>query len=246
MMHLTCTNMPVENLEAALQQCKEAGITNILALRGDPPHGEDHFTQVKGGFACALDLVKYIREKHGDYFGICVSGYPEAHPEQIVEDQEKMNKNYWADIDYLKAKVEAGADFIITQLFYDVDAFIKFVADCRSVGITVPILPGIMPIMNYGGFSRMTAFCKTRVPQHIRNTLEAIKDNDDAVKAYGISLGTMMCQRLLAAGVPGLHMYTLNLDRSAVTILRNVGLIPEEPVADDAAQESATVANGVV
>jgi methylenetetrahydrofolate reductase (NADPH) len=131
MMHLTCTNMPVDQLEAALQRCKEAGITNILALRGDPPQGEDHFTQVEGGFACALDLVKYIREKHGDYFGICVSGYPEAHPEVIVDDPETMKKNYWADIEYLKKKVEAGADFVITQLFYDVDIYLKFVKDCR-------------------------------------------------------------------------------------------------------------------
>lgn len=227
-MHLTCTNMPVEKLEAALQQCKQAGIKNILALRGDPPHGEEKFTQVEGGFSCALDLVKYIREKHGDYFGICVSGYPEAHPDQIVEDPEEMKKKYWEDIEYLKKKVEAGADFIITQLFYDVDLFLKFVADCKSAGINAPILPGIMPIMNYGGFKRMTSFCKTYVPEHISNVLEAIKDNDAAIKAYGISLGTQMCQRLLDSGVPGVHMYTLNLDKSAVGILKNIGLVSEE------------------
>ncbi len=253
MMHLTCTNMPVEKLEAALQQCKEAGITNILALRGDPPHGEEHFTQVEGGFASALDLVKYIRQHHGDYFGICVSGYPEAHPEKIVDDPEEMKKNYWADIDYLKQKIDAGADFIVTQLFYDVDVYVQFVKDCKSVGITVPILPGIMPLMNYNGFKRMTSFCKTRVPQHITDTLEAIKDSDDAIKAYGISLGTMMCERLLAAGAPGLHMYTLNLDKSAVAILRHVKLIPaaakeeegEEVAAAPAEAVVAAVANGV-
>lgn len=240
-MHLTCTNMPVEKLEAALQHCKTAGIRNILALRGDPPHGQDHFTQVEGGFACALDLVKYIRQNHGDYFGICVSGYPEAHPDKIVDVLVEMQKNYWADIQYLKEKVEAGADFVITQLFYDVDAFIKYVADCRSVGISVPILPGIMPIMTYGGFQRMTSFCKTRVPPHILETLETIKENDEAVKVYGISLGTMMCERLLAAGVPGLHMYTLNLDRSAVSILRNVKLLPQEDGFD---HHELQVANG--
>ena len=227
-MHLTCTNMPVEKLEAALQQCKQAGIRNILALRGDPPHGEEKFTQVEGGFSCALDLVKYIREKHGDYFGICVSGYPEAHTDQIVEDPEEMKIKYWEDIEYLKKKVEAGADFIITQLFYDVDLFLKFVVDCKSAGITAPILPGIMPIMNYGGFKRMTSFCKTFVPEHVSDVLETIKDNDAAIKAYGISLGTQMCQRLLDSGVPGVHMYTLNLDKSAVGILKNVGLISEE------------------
>ncbi|KAG7666898.1 hypothetical protein Ndes2526B_g09640 [Nannochloris sp. 'desiccata'] len=245
MMHLTCTNMPVEKLEAALQQCKEAGITNILALRGDPPHGEEHFTQVEGGFSSALDLVKYIREHHGDHFGICVSGYPEAHPEKIVDDAEEMKKNYWADIDYLKQKIDAGADFIITQLFYDVDVYVQFVKDCRSVGITVPILPGIMPLMNYNGFKRMTSFCKTRVPQHITDVLETIKDSDEAIKAYGISLGTLMCERLLAAGAPGLHMYTLNLDKSAVAILRHVKLIPAAapaPVLED--KEAIAIANG--
>ncbi len=227
-MYMSGTNMPVEKLEAALQQCKQAGIRNILALRGDPPHGEEKFTQVEGGFSCALDLVKYIREKHGDYFGICVSGYPEAHPDQIVEDPEEMKIKYWEDIEYLKKKVEAGADFIITQLFYDVDLFLKFVVDCKSAGITAPILPGIMPIMNYGGFKRMTSFCKTFVPEHVSDVLETIKDNDAAIKAYGISLGTQMCQRLLDSGVPGVHMYTLNLDKSAVGILKNVGLISEE------------------
>lgn len=234
MMHLTCTNMPVEKLEQALEKCKEAGIRNILALRGDPPHGQDKFTQVEGGFACALDLVRYIREQHGDYFSICVSGYPEAHPDSIVDDPEQMKQNYWAAIDYLKLKVEAGADFIITQLFYGVDLFVQFVKDCRSVGITCPILPGVMPIVTYGGFKRMTAFCKTYVPKHITNTLEAIKDNDDAVKAYGISLGTMMGKQLLAAGVPGLHMYTLNLERSAVAILENVGLLNEPLKSENA------------
>jgi methylenetetrahydrofolate reductase (NADPH) len=93
MMHLTCTNMPREKIDEALAKCKEAGIRNILALRGDPPHGEDKFTQVEGGFACALDLVKYIREQHGDYFSVCVSGYPEAHPDQIVEDSDEMKKD---------------------------------------------------------------------------------------------------------------------------------------------------------
>jgi methylenetetrahydrofolate reductase (NADPH) len=139
-----------------------------------------------------------------------------------------MEKNYWADIHYLKAKIDAGADFVITQLFYDADRYLKYIKDCRSVGITAPILPGIMPIMTYGGFNRMTAFCKTMVPKHILDTVEAIKDNDEAVKAYGISLGTMMCQRLLQAGVPGLHMYTLNLEKTAVEILKNVGLIEGE------------------
>jgi 5,10-methylenetetrahydrofolate reductase len=108
MMHLTCTNMPIESLATALKQVKEAGIQNILALRGDPPKGQDKFEAIEGGFSCALDLVKYIRQEYGDYFGITVAGYPEAHPDTIVDDKEQMEKNYWENIDYLKKKVGAA------------------------------------------------------------------------------------------------------------------------------------------
>lgn len=225
MMHLTCTNMPVEKLDNALAEVKKAGLQNILALRGDPPKGQENFTKVEGGFGGALDLVKYIKSQHGDHFGIGVAGYPEAHPDYIVEDEDEMKKNYWDSLDYLKQKIDAGGDFIVTQLFYRVERYLQFVEDCRSIGITCPILPGIMPIMTYGGFKRMTTFCKTDVPPAVNDALEAIKDNDEAVKAYGIQLGVDMCKQLLEAGVPGLHMYTLNLERSAVSILEQVGVL---------------------
>eukprot|EP00878_Enallax_costatus_P001814 GHUV01001972.1.p1 GENE.GHUV01001972.1~~GHUV01001972.1.p1 ORF type:complete len:597 (+),score=135.37 GHUV01001972.1:253-2043(+) len=225
MMHLTCTNMPMEKLDHALTEVRKAGLQNILALRGDPPKGQDEFTVIEGGFGSALDLVRYIRKQHGDYFGIGVAGYPEAHPDHIVDDPEQMKKNYWDSLAYLKQKIDAGGDFIITQLFYRVERFLQFVEDCRSIGITVPILPGIMPIMTYGGFKRMTTFCKTDVPPAVTDALEAIKDNDEAVKAYGVQLGAEMCRQLLDAGVPGLHMYTLNLERSAVGILEAVGVL---------------------
>lgn len=117
-----------------------------------------------------------------------MSGYPEAHPDVIVEDKEQMVKNYWNDINYLKEKLDAGADFVVTQLFYDVDIFIKWVADCRSVGITKPIIPGIMPIMAYGGFTRMTSFCKTYVPQAVKDKIESLKDDDAGLKEYGIQV----------------------------------------------------------
>lgn len=130
-------------------------------------------------------LPRLHRQEYGDYFGICVSGYPETHPDLIVDDPVAMEANYRSDLAYLKAKVEAGADFIITQLFYDVDCFLAFVRDCRDEGIAVPILPGLMPLMTYGGFKRMTAFCKTRVPAHIAATVEALKDNDEAIKVGG-------------------------------------------------------------
>lgn len=225
MMHLTCTNMRVEKLAASLAEARASGVRNLLALRGDPPQGQATFTAVEGGFGCALDLIRYIRAEHGDWFGICVSGYPEAHPDVIVEDPVAMAAAYAADVAYLKAKVDAGADFIITQLFYDVDRFIAWVRDVRAAGVTVPILPGVMPITSYGGFKRMTAFCKTAVPVHISRTLEAIKDNDAAVRAYGASLATLMCQRLLDAGVPGIHLYTLNQEATPVAVLENLSMI---------------------
>jgi methylenetetrahydrofolate reductase (NADPH) len=199
---------------------------------------------VEGGFACALDLVRHIRARHGDAFGIAVAGYPEAHPDAIVDDPAAMEAAYARDLAYLKEKVDAGADLVVTQLFYDVSKFTKFEADCRAAGITVPIIPGIMPIMTYGGFKRMTSFCKTYVPPAVAAAVEAVKDDDDAVKAYGIELGTSMCKELLAGGVPGIHLYTLNLERSAVAILENLGLVEAQQAANGeaAAVPAAAVA----
>lgn len=231
MMHLTCTNMPKEKLEEALDSLKAAGVQNILALRGDPPHGQETFVTTEGGFSCALDLIRFIREKFGDYFGIGCAGYPEAHPDVISEDPEEMSKNYHADLLYLKKKVDAGADFIITQLFYEVELFFKFVQDCRNIGIECPILPGIMPIQSYGGFQRMTSFCKTKVPQFILDALEPIKDNDEAVKAYGVYLGVEMCRRILDAKVsPGVHLYSLNMDKSVMAIVKQLNLTGDNKI----------------
>ncbi|XP_021752218.1 methylenetetrahydrofolate reductase 2-like [Chenopodium quinoa] len=230
MMHLTCTNMPVEKIDHALDTIKSNGLQNVLALRGDPPHGQDKFVQVEGGFACALDLVNHMRKKYGDYFGITVAGYPEAHPDAIGENGLATPEAYASDLAYLKKKVDAGADLIVTQLFYDTDIFLKFVNDCRQIGINCPIVPGIMPINNYRGFIRMTGFCKTKIPQEITDALEPIKDNDEAVKAYGIHLGTEMCKKILASGIKQLHLYTLNMDKSALGILLNLGLVEESKI----------------
>ncbi|KAJ8755170.1 hypothetical protein K2173_018968 [Erythroxylum novogranatense] len=231
MMHLTCTNMPVEKIDHALDTIRANGIQNVLALRGDPPHGQDKFVQIQGGFACALDLVKHIRSKYGDYFGITVAGYPEAHPDVIGSDGVATPENYQKDLAYLKQKVEAGADLIITQLFYDTDLFLKFVNDCREIGIKCPIVPGIMPINNYKGFLRMTGFCKTKIPAEITAALEPIKDNEEAVRAYGVHLGTEMCKKIMAHGIKTLHLYTLNMEKSALAILMNLGLIEESKIA---------------
>ncbi|KAK4804005.1 hypothetical protein SAY86_003822 [Trapa natans] len=231
MMHLTCTNMPVEKIDHALATIKSNGIQNVLALRGDPPHGQDKFVQVEGGFACALDLVKHIRAKYGEYFGITVSGYPEAHPDVIGSDGVATVETYQSDLAYLKRKVDAGADLIVTQLFYDTDIFLKFVNDCRQIGITCPVVPGIMPINNYKGFLRMTGFCKTKIPREIMAALEPIKDNEEAVRNYGIHLGTEMCKKILANGIRTLHLYTLNMEKSALAILMNLGLIEETKIS---------------
>uniref|UniRef100_A0A5B6ZDG3 Methylenetetrahydrofolate reductase n=1 Tax=Davidia involucrata TaxID=16924 RepID=A0A5B6ZDG3_DAVIN len=231
MMHLTCTNMPVEKIDHALDTIKSNGIQNVLALRGDPPHGQDKFVQTQGGFACALDLVKHIRSKYGDYFGVTVAGYPEAHPDVIQSNGVATLEGYQNDLAYLKRKVDAGADLIITQLFYDTDIFLKFVNDCRQIGITCPIVPGIMPINNYKGFIRMTGFCKTKIPSEITAALEPIKDNEEAVRAYGIHLGTEMCKKIMANGIKTLHLYTLNMEKSALAILMNLGLIEESKIS---------------
>ncbi|XP_062170407.1 methylenetetrahydrofolate reductase (NADH) 2-like [Alnus glutinosa] len=231
MMHLTCTNMPVDKIDHALSTIKSNGLQNVLALRGDPPHGQDKFVQIQGGFACALDLVKHIRAQYGDYFGITVAGYPEAHPDAIGSNGVASLEAYHNDLAYLKRKVEAGADLIITQLFYDTDIFLKFVNDCRKIGITCPIVPGIMPINNYKGFIRMTGFCKTKIPAEVSAALEPIKDNEEAVRAYGIHLGTEMCKKILAHGIRTVHLYTLNMEKSALAILMNLGLIEETKIS---------------
>jgi methylenetetrahydrofolate reductase (NADPH) len=213
LMHMTCTNMEEGDVQSALVKAKDAGIQNILALRGDPVRGAASFNECDRGFSHAVDLVRYIREHFGDHFSIGVAGYPEGHTECVDKD---------SDLKYLKEKVDAGADFIVTQLFYDVQVYVDFVRKCREIGITIPIIPGIMPIQNYGGFVRMTTFCQSFVPDHITKALEPIKDNDEAVKDYGVQLGIEMSQQLMDAGAPGLHYYTLNLERSVRRILEGL------------------------
>ncbi|KAJ3036045.1 hypothetical protein HDV00_003092 [Rhizophlyctis rosea] len=215
-MHLTCTNMPREKIDQALADAKAAGIQNILALRGDPPRGQEHWTKVETGFSYAADLVRYIREQYGDYFCIAVAGYPEGHTENPSRDE---------DLQHLKAKIDAGADYIVTQLFYDTDIFLDWLKEIQSHGINVPVLPGIMPIQSFGGFKRMTTLGKTFVPQHILDALEPIKEDDKAVKEYGIKLAIEMCNKMKDAGVRGFHFYTMNLERSTRLILEGLNFV---------------------
>ncbi|KAJ1654780.1 methylenetetrahydrofolate reductase (NAD(P)H) met13 [Dispira simplex] len=215
-MHLTCTNMSVDKIDRALMEAKEAGIQNILALRGDPPRGALEWTQCENGFAHASDLVRYIRKHYGNYFCISVAGYPEGHLD---------SPNLEEDLVHLKAKVDVGADYIVTQLFYDVDLYLDWVQKCRDIGITCPILAGIMPIQSYNGFNRMTTLCKTAVPAHILEALAPIKDDDQAVKKYGVQLAIDMCRQLRQGGQVGFHFYTLNLEKSVRLILEGLEFV---------------------
>eukprot|EP01064_Diplonema_japonicum_P035034 TRINITY_DN743_c2_g1_i2.p1 TRINITY_DN743_c2_g1~~TRINITY_DN743_c2_g1_i2.p1 ORF type:complete len:355 (+),score=118.01 TRINITY_DN743_c2_g1_i2:64-1128(+) len=244
-MHLTCTNMEEGKVEAALKAAKENGIRNIIALRGDPPVGEKEWKATDTGFSCALDLVKYIRAHYGDYFCISVAGYPECHPDKIADYDEYLKTGkvdpavYKAEMDYLKKKVEAGADFIISQMFYDAELFIQWVKDCREAGITVPILPGLLPIQAYAGFKKMTGFCKTYVKPELLAQIEAKKpaadlsDEDkkkaeEEFKAFGIEHMVGVCKALLAGGVKHLHFYCLNVDMATKQVLKGLDLIPQD------------------
>jgi len=222
LMHLTCTNCTAEYTRDVLTRCKAKGLQNILALRGDPPAGlgtdGKAWTATEGGFSHAADLVRFIRKEFGDYFCIGVAAYPEGH----LDNEDKV-----ADFRHFKEKVDAGADFAVTQLFYDCKLYFKFVQQCRDAGIpeSFDVYPGLMPIQNYAGFKRMTGFCKTFIPQEILDKLEPLQNDDAAVKAYGIELGVQMGRELLEGGAPSVHVYTLNLETTAMAIVNKLGLI---------------------
>ncbi|KAF7125874.1 hypothetical protein CNMCM5793_002233 [Aspergillus hiratsukae] len=220
-MHLTCTDMPLEKVDAALSAAYKAGCTNILALRGDPPRDKEAWEATDGGLRYAKDLVKYIREKYGNHFDIGVGGYPEGADDNPDVDQL---------IDHLKEKVDAGSTFVITQMFYDTDNFIEWVKKCRAKGITVPIIPGIMPISTYAAFMRRATWTKARIPPDWLEALEPVKNDDAAVREIGKRLVADMCRRLLAAGIKHLHFYTMNLAQATQAVLDELKLIPSEPL----------------
>ncbi|CAH2353375.1 methylenetetrahydrofolate reductase 2 [[Candida] railenensis] len=213
-MHLTCTNMAVELIDEALAKAYESGCQNILALRGDPPLDGSDST---GDFKYAKDLISYIRQKYGNHFNIGVAAYPEGHPEENDDDQV---------LKYLKEKCDVGADFIITQMFYDVDNFISWCGKLRKIGINIPIIPGIMPISTYAAFIRRCKWSEIKIPQHFLDALEPIKDDDYLVRDKGTELVSEMCQKLIDSGfVNHLHFYTMNLERATIMILENLNLI---------------------
>ncbi|KAG0235052.1 hypothetical protein BGW41_000944 [Actinomortierella wolfii] len=219
-MHLTCTNMDRGKVDEALSEAKQAGIQNILALRGDPPRGQEYWTHVDDSFVHAIDLVRYIRQHYGDYFCIGVAGYPEGHMDSNYSNPDQ-------EIIYLKEKIDAGADFVVTQLFYDVEGFLSWEKRCRALGITCPIIPCIMPIQSYNGFRRITNLAKIHVPAALFEALEPIKNDDQKVKDYGVDLAARMITQLKDAGIQGFHICTLNLERSVRLILEKVGFVPK-------------------
>jgi len=254
-MHLTCTNMETEKVDSALSDCKKYGICNLVALRGDPPRGQEKWEATEGGFQCALDLTKYIREHHGDYFCLAVAGYPEGHPDnietveggvealtpselrraRIVTDESGAttvtvcrDANFKVEMEYLKKKIDAGGNQVITQMFLDPQVFGDFVRECRAYGINVPIVPGIMCLNTLGGLERMTQLCKTRLPEGLLERARASNSSDEAFKAFGVEYGTELCNAVLGLGATGVHFYTLNLEKVPLGILEGMGLITAE------------------
>ena len=215
MAHLTCVGHTREEIGAVLKRLAAAKIENVLALSGDPPKGAAAFQKVEGGFGYANELVDFVRQLDLG-FSIGVAGYPEGHLEASKEQ----------DLKNLKLKVDEGADFVITQLFFDNAFYFDFVERARRSGINAPIVPGIMPITNYDQIQRFVRMCGTTVPMRLQLELEKVKDDPQAVMQLGVAHATLQCSELLARGVPGLHFYTLNrspASRMIVSALRARG-----------------------
>ncbi|HVM61658.1 MAG TPA: methylenetetrahydrofolate reductase [NAD(P)H] [Verrucomicrobiae bacterium] len=214
MAHFTCVGQTKKEIDGILQSFAARGIENVLALRGDRPA---NLTEPPEGwfpdFKHAIDLIRHLRKQFDDQFCIGCAGYPEKHPE--APDLE-------TDLRHLKAKVDAGADFIITQLFFDNADFARFVHRCRDIGITVPIVAGIMPVANVAQIKKITAMCGAVIPHQMLAELNPIANDPDAVAQFGVDWSTRQCRELLASGVDGLHFYTLNKSRATRQIVENL------------------------
>jgi methylenetetrahydrofolate reductase (NADH) len=208
MAHFTCVNATVEELRAMLDTMRDAGIENVLALRGDPPEGQDEWTATDGGLRYSRELIELIRDDYD--FSIGAACFPEVHIH--ATDAE-------SDLRYCKEKVDAGARFLITQLFFENATYWEFVARAREAGIDVPIIPGIMPITNYSQIRRITSLCGTNIPDHLLRELGLRADQPDAVADFGVAYATLQCADLLAKGAPGIHFYTLNRSTATRAIL---------------------------
>jgi len=210
MAHLTCVGATQDEIGAVLDRLVEAGIENVMVLRGDPPAGETSFQRVAGGFSYAADLVHYIRKRFGRALCLGGAGNPEGHIECRDLDQ---------DVTHLKAKVDAGLDFVVTQLFFDNRVYFDFVKRARAAGIDVPIVPGLMPIRTVAGIERMTGLSGASIPATLRAELQRCREDDAAVAALGIAQTTAQAVELLHGGAPGIHFYTLNQSPATRVIL---------------------------
>ena len=204
--HVSCMGGTREEIGNLLQLYRALGCDRIVALRGDLPSGMARM----GDFRFATDLVRFIRDEHGEHFRIEVGCYPETHP--LAEDA-------LADLRHFKAKVDAGATSAITQYFYNADAYFRFVDDARRLGIEVPIIPGIMPISNFSQLRRFSEACGAEIPRWIGKRMSAFGDDADAIREFAADLVAGMCRRLVQAGVPELHFYTLNLSKPTEAVL---------------------------
>ena len=214
MAHLTCVGSTRDELRATLQRLADAGIENVLALRGDPPKGEDHFTRTEGGFGYASELVAFIRDE-GFPFCVGAACYPESHPE---------TPDMGEDLRHLKTKVDAGVDFLITQLFFDNQDYLSFVRRARAVGIDIPIVPGLMPVTNVAQIQRFTKMCGARIPQELHRRLKIVEHDPAGVVATGVYWTAVQAKELLENGAPGVHFYTLNKSSATLAVHAALGL----------------------
>jgi methylenetetrahydrofolate reductase (NADPH) len=200
MAHLNCVGETADGLREVVDGIADAGIENVLALRGDPPRGQTDFVQPEGGLGSAAELASMISESHPEMAigGAC---FPEVHPEAASPED---------DLAYLKTKVDSGASFLITQLFFDNRAYFRFLEGARAAGIDVPIIPGVIPIVSYDQVKRTCALCDASIPDTLAASLESLGGDERAEYEFGISYGTAQCAELLAAGAPGIHFYALN------------------------------------
>jgi methylenetetrahydrofolate reductase (NADPH) len=208
MAHFTCVGATVGELRDMLDAMRDAGIKNVLALRGDPPAGQAEWTATEGGLEYSRELIELIRTDYD--FTIGAACFPEVHIHAASAE---------SDLRYCKEKVDAGARFLITQLFFDNACYWEFVARARDIGIEVPIIPGIMPITNYDQIRRFTSMCGATIPDHLLRELGLRADQPDAVADFGVAYATLQCADLLAKGAPGIHFYTLNRSTATRAIL---------------------------
>jgi methylenetetrahydrofolate reductase (NADPH) len=214
MAHLTCVGSTKDEIRDTLQRLHASGIRNVLALRGDPPKGEAEFQATAGGFQYATELVAFIRELKMD-FCIGAACYPEGHVECDSSEE---------DLAHLIEKVDAGADFLVSQLFFDNDEYRAFTRRARSAGISVPIVPGLMPVTNVSQVERFTKMCGARIPQELHRRLRIVENDSSAVVATGVQWAVDQGRELLAQGAPGLHFYTLNRSSATLAVHAALGL----------------------